>query len=79
MILGGLAQPDLAPSAALAFRDVCTECAGQLSGVADQLVPHCQVGTVKSPIEDTPKEDKPPTKGHKPKVLLYTHSIENHL
>lgn len=44
MILGGLSQPNLAPSAALAFRDVCVECASQLSGVADQLIPHCQVG-----------------------------------
>ena len=40
--------------------------------------------TVKPPIKDIPdipdipKEDKPPTKD-KPKVLLYTHSIENHL
>ena len=32
--------------------------------------------TVKPLIKDTLKEDKPPNKGQ---VLLYTHSIENHL
>ena len=32
--------------------------------------------TVKPPIKDTLKEDKPPNKGQ---AEMYTHSIENHL
>ena len=32
---------------------------------------------VKPPIKDTPKEDKPSSKGQAKKVLMYTHSIEN--
>ena len=43
MILRALAQPNLAPIAALAFRDVCGECAEQLAPVAVQLIPACQV------------------------------------
>lgn len=43
MILRALVEPDLAPSAALAFRDVCGECAEQLAPLAVQLIPACQV------------------------------------
>ena len=43
MILNALVQPDLAPSAALAFRDVCGECSEQLSPLVVQLIPACQV------------------------------------
>ena len=43
MILRALSQPDLAPSAALAFKDVCAECHDFLSPVAAQLVPACKV------------------------------------
>ena len=34
--------------------------------------------TVKPPIKDTPKEDKP-NKGQAKSTLVYTHSVENHL
>ena len=44
MILNALSQPSLAPSAALAFRDLCGECAEMLVPVAVQLIPACQVG-----------------------------------
>ena len=44
MILDALSQPSLAPSAALAFRDLCGECAEMLVPVAVQLIPACQVG-----------------------------------
>lgn len=44
MILGALTQPNLAPSAALAFRDVCGECAKQLTPYVVQLIPACEVG-----------------------------------
>jgi hypothetical protein len=43
MILSALSQPSLAPSAALAFRDLCGECAEMLVPVAVQLIPACQV------------------------------------
>lgn len=43
MILGALSQPDLAPSAALAFKDVCSECHEMLSPLAVQLIPACKV------------------------------------
>ena len=35
--------------------------------------------TVKPPIRDIPKEDKPPNKGQAESTLVYAHSIENHL
>ena len=44
MILGALTEPKLAPIAALTFRDVCGECAEQLSPFVVQLIPACQVG-----------------------------------
>ena len=34
--------------------------------------------TVKPPIKDTPKEDRPPNKGRL-EMLLYTHSVQNNL
>ncbi len=43
MILDALSQPSLAPAAALAFRDVCGDCAAQLTPVINQIVPVCQV------------------------------------
>ena len=43
-ILQGLTQPELAPSAALAFRDVCGECAEKLVPYMMQLIPACEVG-----------------------------------
>ena len=46
MILEGLTRPHLAPSAALAFRDVCGECAEQLTPFVLQLVLACQVRVV---------------------------------
>jgi len=46
MILDALRQPSLAPSAALAFRDVCGDCASQLVPVVTQLIPVCQVGPI---------------------------------
>ena len=42
MILNALSQPGLAPSAALAFRDLCGECAEMLLTLAVQLIPACQ-------------------------------------
>lgn len=47
MILEGLTEPELAPCSALAFKDICIECSSQLSNVAEQLIPHCQVGVVR--------------------------------
>eukprot|EP00731_Ephydatia_muelleri_P019156 Em0011g1196a len=41
-ILEGLSQPELAPSAALAFRDVCGECAEKLAPYILQLIPACE-------------------------------------
>lgn len=41
-ILEGLTQPELAPSAALAFRDVCGECAEKLVPYVVQLIPACE-------------------------------------
>ena len=43
VILDGLTNPTLATSAALAFRDVCAECAEQLAPVVMQIIPTCQV------------------------------------
>ena len=43
MILDALGQPSLAPSAALAFRDVCGDCASELAPVVVQIIPACQV------------------------------------
>ena len=43
MVLNALSQPNLAPNAALAFRDLCIECAEMLVPVAVQLIPACQV------------------------------------
>ncbi len=43
MILDALSQPSLAPNAALAFRDVCGECAAELAPVVLQIVPVCKV------------------------------------
>ncbi|XP_064386855.1 importin-13-like isoform X2 [Halichondria panicea] len=42
MILDALSQPSLAPNAALAFRDVCGECAAELAPVVLQIVPVCK-------------------------------------
>ncbi len=46
MILDALSQPSLAPNAALAFRDVCGECAAELAPVVLQIVPVCKVRLV---------------------------------
>lgn len=46
MILDALNQPSLAPSAALAFRDVCGECASELTSVVLQIIPVCKVWAV---------------------------------
>lgn len=45
VILNGLTNPRLATSAALAFRDVCGECAELLAPVVMQIIPTCQVRT----------------------------------
>lgn len=46
IILDGLSNASLATSAALAFRDVCAECAEQLAPVVMQIIPSCQVRDV---------------------------------
>lgn len=46
IILDGLTNASQASSAALAFRDVCGECAEQLAPVVMQIIPACQVITV---------------------------------
>jgi len=43
IILESLTRPSLASCAALAFKDVCGECSNELSTIASQLIPHCQV------------------------------------
>ena len=40
---------------------------------------YASLSTVELPIKDTPKEDRPPNKGQAESILLYTHSILNHL
>ena len=37
-----------------------------------QPIQYVHVATVKPPIKDTPKEDKPPNKGQAKSTLLYT-------
>ena len=53
MILQSLMQPELASCAALAFKDVCGDCANELSTVATQLIPHCQVSAQPPPSHHT--------------------------
>ena len=43
IILDGLTNVSLASSAALAFRDVCGECAEHLAPAVMQIIPACQV------------------------------------
>ena len=43
IILDGLSNVNLASSAALAFRDVCGECAENLAPAVMQIIPACQV------------------------------------
>ena len=43
IILDGLTNPGLASSAALAFRDVCGDCAEHLAPAVMQIIPVCQV------------------------------------
>lgn len=43
IILDGLTNASQASSAALAFRDVCGECAEHLAPVVMQIIPACQV------------------------------------
>ena len=51
-----------------------TECRGEIYfNGTNQFILYC---TVKPPIKDTPKEDKPRSKGQAKIILLYTHSIE---
>lgn len=45
IILDGLTNASQASSAALAFRDVCGECAEHLAPVVMQIIPACQVIT----------------------------------
>lgn len=51
MILGALSQATLAPSAALAFRDVCGDCCEQLTPFVVQLIPACQAGLANPSLE----------------------------
>jgi hypothetical protein len=44
IILDGLTNVSLASSAALAFRDVCGECAEHLAPAVMQIIPACQAG-----------------------------------
>lgn len=46
VILDGLTSASLATNAALAFRDICAECADQLAPVVIQIIPACQVHTL---------------------------------
>jgi len=43
MMLAALKEPAIAPIAALAFQDVCEDCAEQLSHFSDQLMTACRV------------------------------------
>ena len=42
-VFSALADPDLAPLASIAFRDICEECAEQLLSYISQLLPACEV------------------------------------
>ena len=43
-VFSALADPDLAPLASIAFRDICEECSKQLLSYISQLLPACEVG-----------------------------------
>ena len=74
MILNALSQPGLAPSAALAFRDLCGECAEMLVPVAVQLIPACQVSSARMSVYFN-KHPPPPHAG----ISLSLFKIELHL
>ena len=43
MVLGALKEPSVAPIAALTFKDICDDCAEQLSCFSEQLMSACRV------------------------------------
>ena len=45
-VFSALADPDLALLAAIAFRDICEECAEQLLSYINQLLPACEVSVL---------------------------------
>lgn len=45
-VFSALTDPDLAPLASIAFRDICEECAEQLLSYINQLLPACEVRVV---------------------------------
>ena len=46
MMLTALKEPAIAPIAALAFQDVCEDCAEQLSCFSGHLMTACRVSTI---------------------------------
>jgi hypothetical protein len=51
LLMSGLSNPELAPAAAIALRDVGEVCGEQLTGLLDQLVPICQDAISRNALE----------------------------
>ncbi|XP_065904162.1 importin-13-like [Dysidea avara] len=51
MVLGALKEPSVAPIAALTFKDICDDCAEQLSCFSEQLMSACREALVNPNLE----------------------------